>query len=122
TSLEAKALLDKVVAAMKADQAATLAKINKGEFNDRDLYPYCIGPDGKYVAHPDDTRIGLVFKDTKDISAKAYGDEISRLAAEGKIAEVSYIFPRPGGDGTAVPKVGLATKVIGHICVVGYYR
>jgi hypothetical protein len=121
---EAKAMLEKVVAGMKADKAATLAQISKGEggFKDRDLYPYCVGPDGKYVAHPDASRIGLVLKDVKDKSGKAYGEEIAKVAAEGKIAEVSYVFPRPGGDGTPVPKVGLTTKVGDHICVVGYYK
>ena len=124
TPAEAKAMLEKVVAGMKADRAKTLAQIDKGEggFKDRDLYPYCIGPDGKYAAHPNPSRIGLVLKDVKDKSGKAYGEEIAKVAAEGKIAEVNYVFPRPGGDGTPVPKVGLVTKIGDYICVVGYYK
>jgi hypothetical protein len=124
TPAEAKAMLEKVIAGMKADKAQTLAQISKGEggFKDRDLYPYCVGPDGKYVAHPDASRIGLVQKDVKDKNGKAYGEEMAKVAEERKIAEVSYVFPRPGGDGTPVPKVGLVTKVAGHICVVGYYK
>ena len=43
TATEAKAMLEKVVAGMKADKNATLAQISKGEFKDRDLYPYCVG-------------------------------------------------------------------------------
>jgi hypothetical protein len=124
TPAEAKAMLEKVIAGMKADKTKTLAQISKGEagFKDRDLYPYCAGADGKYVAHPDASRIGLVLKDVKDKSGKAYGEEIAKVAAEGKIAEVSYVFPRPGGDGSPVPKVGLVTKVADYICVVGYYK
>ena len=122
TAEEARAMLDKVVAGMKSDKAKTLAQISKGEFKDRDLYPYCVGPDGKYAAHPDASRIGLVQKDVKDKSGKAYGEEMARVAKEGQIAEVSYVFPRPGGDGSPVPKVGLVTKVAGYICVVGYYK
>jgi len=123
TPAEARAMLEKVVAGMKADKAATIAQINKGEggFKDRDLYPYCIGPDGKYAAHPTASRIGLVYKDVKDKSGKAYGEEVSRLAEEGKIGEVSYIFPIPI-DHKPTPKVGLYTKVAGYICVVGYYK
>src|SRR5262249_30554426 len=40
---EARAMLDKAVAAVKADQAVALAMFLKGEggFLDRDLYPFC---------------------------------------------------------------------------------
>jgi hypothetical protein len=124
TPAEARAMLEKVVVGMKADTAQTLAQISKGEggFKDRDLYPYCVGPDGKYAAHPTASRIGLVQKDVKDKNGKAYGEEMQKVAEEGKIAEVSYVFPRPGGDGSPAPKVGLVTKVAGYVCVVGYYK
>jgi hypothetical protein len=64
TAEEARAMLERVVVGMKADPAKTISQINKGEggFRDRDLYPGCAGPDGKNVAHPDPTRIGLVQK------------------------------------------------------------
>ena len=43
TADEAKAMLGKAVAAVKADQPVALAMFNKGEggFRDRDLYPFC---------------------------------------------------------------------------------
>ena len=123
TPAEAKAMLEKVVVSMKADPVKTVSQINKGEggFRDRDLYPTCAGPDGKNIAHPDPTRIGLVQKDIKDVTGKPYGAEFAS-AVEGKITEVSYMFPRPGEDKTPVEKVGLATKVAGYTCVVGYYK
>jgi Single Cache domain 2 len=123
TPAEARAMLEKVIAGMKADKTITLAQISKGDggFKDRDLYPYCIGPDGRYVAHPDRSRIGLVYKDVRDKAGKAYGDEVSMLAVEGKIGEVNYIFPRPT-TGIPTPKVGLYTRVGEYICVVGYYK
>ena len=65
TPAEAKAMLEKVVAGMKADKAQTLTQISKGEFKDRDLYPYCVGPDGKYAAHPDASRIGQPISSRK---------------------------------------------------------
>ena len=54
TEAEAKAMLDKAVAAVKANKADALAMFNKGEggFKDRDLYPFCGGPDGNVTAHP----------------------------------------------------------------------
>ena len=124
TAAEAKAMLEKTVAGMKADPAKTIAQINKGEggFKDRDLYPVCIGSDGKFVAHPIAERIGLVVKDIKDVTGKAYGEEFLKVAAEGKFAEVSYMFPRPGEDKTPVQKVSFVTKVGDYICLVGYYK
>ena len=98
TAAEAKAMLEKTVVAMKADPAKTIAQINKGEggFRDKDLYPFCAGPEGKTVAHPDPARIGLVLRNNKDVTGKAYGAEFYAVAAEGKFAEVSYMYPRPG--------------------------
>jgi hypothetical protein len=123
TRAEAKAMLEKVVISMKADPAKTVSQINKGEggFRDRDLYPACAGPYGKNIAHPDPARIGLVQKDIKDVTGKPYGAEFAS-AVEDKITEVTYRYPRPGEDKTPVEKVGLVTKVAGHICVVGYYK
>ena len=124
TAAEARAMLERVVTSMKADPTKTIAQINKGEggFKDRDLYPFCAGPEGKNVAHPDPTRIGLVQRDLRDIAGNPYGAEFAKVAEEGKIAEVSYLFPRPGPDRTPVPKVTLVTKVGDHICGVGYYK
>ena len=124
TADEAKAMLERAVFAVKADKAKALGMFNKGEggFKDRDLYPVCIGSDGKFVAHPITERIGLVVKDIKDVTGKAYGEEFIKVAAEGKFAEVSYMFPRPGDDKTPVQKVSFVTKVGDNICLVGYYK
>lgn len=122
TAAEAKAMLDKVVVAMKADPTKTVADINSGTYRDRDLYPFCAGPDGKTVAHPDATRRGMVQADNKDAAGTAYGAEMVK-AEEGKIKEVSYVFPRPGdADKKPVQKIALVTKVNNHVCGVGYYK
>ncbi len=124
TAEEARAMLDRVVAGMKADPTKTIAQIKKGEggFKDRDLYAFCAGPEGRTVAHPDPTRIGLLQRENKDVNGKPYGAEFARVAQEGKIAEVDYMYPRPGPDKTPVHKVSFVTKVRGHICGVGYYK
>ena len=124
TAAEAKVMLEKTVAAIKADKAKALAMINKGEggFRDRDLYPACSGLDGKVTAHVDPTRSGMDRNTMKDETGKAYGAEIMKVAEEGKIKEVSYMFPRPGPDKKPVQKVAFVTKVGDQICLVGYYK
>ena len=55
TSEEAKALLEKAVAAVKQDKSKALDMFNKGEggFKDRDLYVSCANAsDGVVTAHP----------------------------------------------------------------------
>jgi hypothetical protein len=123
TAAEAKAMLERVVAALKANQASALAMFTKGEggFKDRDLYPYCGGPDGMFTAHP--TLVGKSLKDLKDKSAnpKPLGEEIYKTAQQGKISEVSYMWPRPGTT-DPVQKVVFVTKVGDQVCAVGYYK
>ena len=121
TAAEAKAMLEKAVKAVKADKAKALAMFAKGEggFKDRDLYPFCGGPDGNFTAHP--SLVGKSLKDLKDKAGKALGAEMYKVAQEGKISEVSYMWPRPGGT-DPVQKVSFVTKVGDQVCAVGYYK
>lgn len=118
---EAKAMLEKAVAAVKADKAKALGMFSKGEggFKDRDLYPYCGGPDGNFTAHP--TLLGKSLKDLKDKSGKPLGADVYAAAAEGVVSEVSYMWPRPGQT-EPVQKVAYVTKVGDQVCAVGYYK
>ena len=118
---EAKAMLEKAVAAVKADKAKALEMFIKGEggFKDRDLYPFCGGPDGNFTAHP--KLVGKSLKDLKDKANKALGAEMYKVAQAGKISEVSYMWPRPGGT-DPVQKVSFVTKVSDQVCAVGYYK
>jgi signal transduction histidine kinase len=121
TPAEAKAMLEKVVAGIKKDKAKTLEEINKGEagFKDRDLYPFCGGPDGKFTAHP--KLVGQSLKDLKDKAGKPLGEEIYKAAQEGKISEVTYMWPRPGEE-KPTEKVAYVTKIGDEVCAVGYYK
>lgn len=121
TAAEAKGMLEKAVAEIKKNKAGALAKFTKGEggFKDRDLYPFCGGPDGNFTAHP--TLAGKSLKGLKDKAGKALGEEIYKVAQEGKVSEVSYMWPRPGSD-TPVQKVTFVTKVGDQVCAVGYYK
>jgi len=121
TAAEAKAMLEKAVGALKANKAKALAEFTKGEggFKDRDLYPFCGGPDGNFTAHPSLT--GKSLKDLKDKAGKPLGAEMYKVATEGKISEVSYMWPRPGQT-EPVQKVSYVTKVGDEVCAVGYYK
>ncbi|KPG00201.1 chemotaxis protein [Rhodopseudomonas sp. AAP120] len=121
TADEAKAMLTKAAVAVKADKAKALSEFAKGEggFKDRDLYPFCGGPDGLFTAHP--TLTGKSLKDLKDKTGKALGEEIYATAKEGEVKEVSYMWPRPGQT-DPVQKVSYVTKVGDQTCAVGYYK
>ena len=127
TAQEARAMLDKAVAAVKADQAVALGMFNKGEggFRDRDLYPFCfrIG-DGKLLATPVSVTSGTDVRTLKDFTGKVYGPEFYAAAQkpEGQITEVSYMFPKPGTTAPAAPKVSFITKAGDLGCGVGYYK
>jgi len=121
TAAEAKAMLVRAVAALKANQTEALANFTKGEggFKDRDLYPFCGGADGNFTAHP--KLIGKSLKELKDKAGKPLGEEMYAIAAPDKISEVSYMWPRPGAT-EPVQKVSFITKIGDQICAVGYYK
>ena len=120
TADEARAMLERAVDAIKANKEKALADFTKGEggFKDRDLYPFCGGPDGNFTAHP--TLVGKSLKDLKDKAGKPLGQEIYAVARVGKISEVSYMWPRPGST-EPVQKITFVTKVGDQVCAVGYY-
>jgi signal transduction histidine kinase len=122
TAEEARAMLDKAVAAVKADKTKALDMFNKDEggFKDRDLYVFCANTsDGIITAHP--TLKSEQLKDIKDEKGFALGKEIMRTATEGKVSQVTYLWPRPGSK-KPIEKVSFVTKVGDQICVVGYYK
>ena len=123
TAAEAKAMLEKAVAAVKADKVKALDQMQKGEggFKDRDLYAFCANAsDGIITAHP--ALKGKNIRDIKDKDGKALGEEMMKVATEGKVNEVSYVWPRPGADTTPVQKVSFVTKAADQVCGVGYYK
>src|ERR1700681_3868745 len=71
TATEAKAMLDRAVVALKANQATALAELNdknNKQFHDRDLYVFCFSmSDGKFTAH---TNPALIGTDTRTLKFK----------------------------------------------------
>ncbi len=121
TAEEAKAMLEKAVTAVKADKAKALAAFNSGAegFKAKDLYVFCGGPDGNFTAHP--SLVGKSMKDLKDKNGKPIGEEFYKAAQEGKLAEVSYMWPRPGEEKLS-EKVTYFTKAGDQVCGVGYFK
>jgi signal transduction histidine kinase len=129
TAADAKAMLDKTVAAIKADKAKALDEINKGEngFLVGDIYPFCFNMnDGINVAigNTNPAAKALIGKDVrtlKDPTGADFGAQLYAAAQKGS-GEVNYMFPKPGPDKTPVPKVSFVTSVAGLGCGVGYYK
>ena len=130
TAQEARAMLDKAIAAVKAEKTKALDMFAKGEggFKDRDLYPFCFqASDGKILpfANPNGSQFfGQDVRNQRDSVGKAYGMELYTAAQkpEGQITEVSYMFPKPGADPTPVSKVSFVTRTSDLGCGVGYYK
>jgi signal transduction histidine kinase len=122
TEKDARAMLDKAVAALKQNKEDALEMFNKGEggFRDRDLYVFCANAsDGILTAHP-----YLKGENLQEIVGKKgfpLGKEIMANAAEGKIKEVTYWWPRPGSE-KPLEKHAFYTRVVGQNCGVGYYK
>ena len=127
TAAEAKAMLEKAVAAVKADKEKALAMFNKGEggFKDRDLQPFCFNiSDGKVVAttNANVVPLGTDVKTLKDKTGKIFGDMVYNTAQEAKITETgTYMFPRPGQT-EPTEKVSFVTKIGDIGCGVGYFK
>jgi signal transduction histidine kinase len=121
TATEAKALLGKAVAAVKADQTAALAKFDDptGGFKDRDLYVFCGDlKTGKSLNGP---LKGTDLKSAKDPTGKAFGQEMLDKAKDGVVTTVEYMFPKPGTTTPAAKEAFI--EGIGTIyCGVGYYK
>ncbi len=118
---DARAMLERVVVALKADKERALVMFTKGEggFKDRDLYPYCGGPDGMFTAHP--TLLGRSLKSIRDKHGKPLGEEVYAVAKDGMVSEITYSWPRPGQD-VPVEKVAYVTRIGDQVCAVGYYK
>ena len=111
TADEAKAMLTKAAAAVKADKAKALSEFAKGEggFKDRDLYPFCGGPDGMFTAHPT-----LTGKSLKDLKGKTLGvtglgsstDFLTRYLADRQgVASKDYTLLPVGAGNTFIAAI-----------------
>jgi signal transduction histidine kinase len=125
TAEEAKAMLERAVAAVEEDKAAALEAFTAGTegFRDRDLYVACSSAvDGTVTGHgADPALVGQSIYDTADATGKKFGEEFHAVAREGEFNVVEYVWPRPG-ETEPVPKTTYVTKVRDQVCIVGYYK
>lgn len=122
TEAEARAMLDKAVAAVKENKEKAFEMFNKGEggFRDRDLYVWCANAsDGVLTAHP--YLKGEHLQDIKGKKGYPLGKEIMANATQGQIKEVAYWWPRPGTE-KPLEKRTFYTQVDGQNCGVGFYK
>ncbi len=127
TAADAKAMEQRVIAELKANEPAAIAKFNKadGGFRDRDLYVFCFNTTtGIFTAQINPALLGtdnrlLKEKDGSPLGQKVY-DAVQSLK-DGQITTVSYNYPRPNTS-NPVPKVAYVSRVGNTACGVGYYK
>src|ERR1700693_1138328 len=99
TAEEARAMLDRAVAALKANEDAALKAFNDEKnknFRDRDLFLFCFSlPDGNFTAYQSPLMVGtdvreLKYQD-KPVGQEAY--DVVANAAEGDFVTTEYDFP-----------------------------
>lgn len=113
TAEEARALLDRAVALLKAEGRAAIPQLDSDSFRDRDLYVFCSNvSDSVSVVHPTAKGVKILDYD--------FGKEVMAKATEGEIKEVTYMWTRPGSE-VPVKKSSYYTKIGDLVCGVGYY-
>jgi hypothetical protein len=116
TAEEARAMLDRAVAAVRNNEQKAIEMFNTGEggFKDRDLYVLCANAsDGTITASPSSN--GLNLKDFPP------GQKVIETATDGEAKKVTYWWPRPGSI-KPLKKNTFYTKVGDQICGVGYWE
>jgi hypothetical protein len=130
---EAKAMLTKAIAAVKADKEVAFAEFNRGDFNraglakEQDLYPFCTRlTDGSQIASASlGASIGTDTRTLKDPNGAPTGQMVfdAMSKPEGVITEVHYLWPKPGTTAPLLPKTSLVTRVSADLgCGVGYFK
>jgi len=127
TAAEAKAMLERAVTALKANEATALAEFNdktNKQFHDRDLYVFCTNmADGKFTAHPNPALMGTDARALK-LKDDPFGQRVFdaiKNSAPGSVVTVQYSYPRPGTT-EPVPKESFVTRIGDQGCGVGYYK
>jgi signal transduction histidine kinase len=122
TPQEAQALLEKAVKAVQADEAKALAAFNdpKGGYQDRDLYVFCSGPDGKTTAHRDPKMVGGLTADIKTPDGREVGKEIVAVGKKGA-GTIEYQWPNPLTNKVET-KISYIKKAGNQVCGVGAYK
>jgi cytochrome c len=123
TPEEAKAMLDRAMAALRADEAKALAAFNdpKGGYVDRDLYVFCFDKGGTMTASgANPSRVGTDAATLKGPDGRAVGAEMVALAAKGG-GQLEYRWLSPTTK-QAATKVSFLKIAGNQACAVGAYK
>jgi hypothetical protein len=123
TADEAKALLAKAAAAVKANEAGALAKFDdpNGGFKDRDLYVFCFDRRSGIVLAGPPTAKSRDLRTLKDPTGKMFGQEMFSKVKDGDVIIVDYMFPKPNST-VPVAKESFIEGLGDVACGVGYYN
>jgi hypothetical protein len=127
TAEEARAMLDRAIAALKSNEHTALSQFNdqnNNQFHDRDLYVFCFNmSDGKVTSYSAPFLIGADVRTltlvSDPIGQRAY--DTIRTVPEGKIAILQYKLPKPGTIEPAT-KLSFETHIGNQGCGVTYYE
>jgi hypothetical protein len=127
TAEEARAMLDRAVAALKASEAAALKAFNDEKnknFRDRDLFVFCFSlPDGNFTAYQSPLMLGTDVRELKlekdPIGQRAY--DVIAGAAEGDVVSIDFSFAKPGSKQPAT-KQSVETRIGNQACGVSYFK
>ncbi len=122
TADEAKALLAKAAAAVKADEAGALARFDdpNGGFKDRDLYVFCFDRRSGIVLAGPPTVKGRDERTLRDSNGEMFGQEMFANVKDGEVMTEDYTFPKPNST-VPVPKQSFVEGLGDVACGVGYY-
>jgi hypothetical protein len=122
TADEAKALLARAAAAVKADEAGALARFDdpNGGFKDRDLYVFCFDRKSGIVLAGPPTVKGRDQRTLMDPNGKMFGLEMFKNVKDGEVITVDYVFPKPYST-VPVAKESFVEGLGNIACGVGYY-
>ena len=127
TADQARAMLDRAVAALKADQAKALQAFNDAhnkDFRDRDLFVYCFNSaDGKFTAYDMPMLIGADIR-----KFKLYGEPMGQRAydavhdaSEGSVVSIDYQMAKPDEKKPSA-KQAVEARVGEQACGVSYFK
>ena len=125
TREEANSLLDRAIAIAKVDKSRALDLFTRleGGLAQKDLYVFCVAPDGTMIAHPTIIGLNIFDNDLTDVTGIQLGEAMFRAASLGGSGEVTYQYQRPTTDSDKeFTKTSLVARVAGMVCGVGCYN
>jgi signal transduction histidine kinase len=124
TAEEAQAMLDEAVAHYEeVGREQALEDFNTGDqWQDRDLYVYCIGPDQTVTAHGANADlVGMSAMELIDPEGMNVGEAVIEVGQAEGSGTVDYVWENPQ-SGEVEPKSAFVQSVGDDICAVGYYQ